>query len=182
MIHNLSSRKCISQNFQFHITAIEKEDVAHIYWMAEQKCRRTIDYLIRYMIFERSAYVFALLFAIYCVYVGNFDTSTYYLPLRLAPPFNINSIFVWLIFWAFQFICGIAYLCGTVIVTMYFVSCYFYLEAFCKHFDYLIELVDAALNQNHHESNDTHTITYQSPLNARKILINAIDQHNKIYE
>lgn len=126
--------------------------------------------MIAFAIFEQSPFVFALFFAIYCNFVGNFNTSTYSLPLKMAAPFNIESIFKWYLFWAFQFICGIAYLCGTVIPTVYFVCCCFYIEALCEHFDHFIESIDAEFRQN------------QDSLDAHKILIKAVNHHNKIYE
>ena len=153
-----------------HFSAIEQKAVAPIYWAAERKCRRFTKQMISFVLFQQTSFVFALFFSFYCIYIGNLDTSTYYLPLRLAPPFNIDSLFKWYLFWVVHFFGGVAYLGGTVIVSVYFVCCCFYLEALCDHFDCLIGEVDAELCQNHHEPN------------ARKLLSNTIDHHNEIYE
>lgn len=153
-----------------YFAAIKERTVASIYWAAERKCRQFAKPMLAFVLFEKTAYAFALLFSIYCICVGNFDTSTYYLPLRLAPPFSIDSIIGWHLFWAIEFACGVAYLCGTVVVTMSFVCFCFYLEALCDHFESLMESIDAEFCQN------------SNSLDARKILIKAVDHHNKIYE
>lgn len=133
-------------------------------------CQRFAEQMLVFVLSQRSVFLFALFFSIYCICVGNFDASTYYLPMRFLPPYHIDTLLGWYPFWALQFICSISYLCGTVVVTMYFVSCCYYLGALCNHFDYHLELVDAEFEKN------------SNPINARKTLINAIDHHNVIYE
>lgn len=150
--------------------------------MAEQKCHKITKQMAAYVLFERSAYISAFFYAIYCNCVGNFDTSTYYLPLRLAPPFNIDSLLGWYPFWALQFMIGVAYLCGTVGVTMYFACCCVYLEALCDHFNHLMESIDAEFQTNPKEPSEPASVNYQKSLNACGILIDAIEHHNKIYE
>lgn len=136
--------------------------------------------MISFGIFQQSSYVFAFFYSIYCICVGNFDTSEYYLPLRLATPFSIDSLLRWYLLWTVQAIGGISYLCGTMVVTSYFVCCYYYLEAFCDHFDYLIESVDAEFGRIGREANEE--FNWKNSLNARKLLSNAIDHHIEIYE
>lgn len=137
--------------------------------------------MIAFVLFQQTAYVFALFFSIYCIHVGNFDTSTYYLPLRLASPFEIDSLFKWYVFWAIQVISAVAYLGGTIIVAVYFVCCCFYLHALCDHFDCLIESIDDELGQKQDASNQ-RTIACKSLVNARKLIWDTIDHHSRIYE
>lgn len=130
-----------------------------------------------FVLYQQSAFVFAFFYSIYCIYEGNLDTSTYYLPLRLATPFNIEqSLFGWYLVWALQFMGGITYMFA-IVVTLHFVCCCFYLEALCNHFDLLIESVDAEFCDNQGEPNDDFIWK-----NARKLFIDAIDHHNTIYE
>lgn len=139
-------------------------------WTAERKCHRLNKQMAAFVLLVQSVFVIALFHSVYCICVGNFDTSTYFLPMKFAPPFNIDSLFGWYPFLAFQFVSSLTYFCGTVVATGYFVCCCFYVGALCDHFDYLIETFDAELREN------------PNSLNARKILINAIDHHNKIHE
>lgn len=127
-----------------------------------------------------SGFLIAFFYPIYCICVGNFDTSTYYLPLKLAPPFNIDSVHRWYLFWALQVLMNLVYGCGTTVVTAYFVCCCFYLGAYCDHFDYLVTLIDAEFDQNQSKSNEQ--VNCRNPLNALKLYSNMIDHHNKIYE
>lgn len=130
-----------------------------------------------FVLYQQSAFVFAFFYSIYCIYEGNLDTSTYYLPLRLATPFNIEqSLFGWYLVWALQFMGGITYMFA-IVVTLHSVCCCFYLEALCNHFDLLIESVDAEFCDNQGEPNDDFIWK-----NARKLFIDAIDHHNTIYE
>lgn len=144
--------------------------MATIYWMAERKCYRIIKRVFPYMLFIQSPYLLAFFISIYCICVGNFDTSTYYLPMKIAQPFSVDSLFGWYTLCAFQFLCVPSYFGGTIIVVAYFACCCIYLEALCDHFDHLIGCVDAEFREN-----------LNSPI-ARKVLINAIEHHVKIYE
>lgn len=149
----------------FDFSAIKHKRLASIYWSAEEKCRRFAKQMIAFVLFQQTAYVSALFMSVYCICVGNFDTSTYYLPLHLAPPFQIDALYKWYLFWAIQVISAVAYLGGTIIVAVYFVCCCFYLHALCDHFDHLIETVDG-----------------ENSINARRVICDAIDHHNKIYK
>lgn len=155
--------------------------MAPIYWTVEQKCRRFTKQMVAFVLFQQASFVFAFFLSIYYIYVGNFDTSTYFLPLRLASPFKIDSLCRWYLFWAYEFIGGITYLGGTVIVSLYFVCCCFYLHALCDHFDHLIESVDDGFRRYRDEANN-RTITSKSSVDARKLLCNTINHHNTIYE
>lgn len=155
--------------------------MASIYISVEQKCRQFTKQMISFVLFQQVSFVFAFFYSIYCIHVGNFDTSTYYLPLRLASPFEINSLFKWYLFWVFEFVGGITYLGGTVVVALYFVCCCFYLQALCDHFDCLIEQVDDELSKKLGVPIEPAIACIRS-LNARKLLSNTIEHHNKIYE
>lgn len=147
-----------------------------MYWNVEQKCRRFAKMMGTFVVLEQTSFIMAVMFSIYCVYIGNFDTSTYYLPLREKPPFNTESLLGWYMFLAIQLCMSFAYVFGVVPAISYFVCNCFYLSTLCDHFDYLIALVDVELKPS-----DRMAI-HKNALNAHKLLSNAIDHHNKIYE
>lgn len=128
---------------------------------------------------QQTGFVFPLFYSIYCICLGNFDTSTYYLPLRTATPFNNDSLLGWYQIYLIQFCAGITYM-FSMVATLYFVGCCFYLEALCDHFDYLIESIDNEFHQDEGASNVD--FVWKNSLNARKHLSNVIDHHNMIYE
>lgn len=151
-------------------SAFEEPSLAPIYWSVERKCQRLSEQMFAFMFFEQLTFVLALLYSIYCVCCGNLDTSTYYLPLKMTPPFNVDSLIGWYPFWVLEFVCSMSYMFGSVVVTVYFVCCCFYLDAFCDHFNTHLESIDAEFRKN------------PNSINARKTLINAINHHHDIYE
>lgn len=167
--------------FFCYFTAIKQKELAIIYWNAEQECRQFNKKMTAFVIFQQTSFIIALLFSIYCISIGNYDTSKYFLPLRVAAPFNIDSLFRWYLFYVLQLTFGFSYILSVISATSYFVCCCFYLNALCDHFDYLIELVEAECDQNHSQSNERAAI-YKSSPNLRKLLSNTVDHHNKIYE
>lgn len=151
-----------------------------MYWNAEQQCRRFIYKFGGFVVFHHAPFIIALLFPIYCVCIGNFDTSTYYSPFRMFVPLSVDSVLRWYLFLIFQISVGNAYVSCVIPTISYFVCCGYYLDALCDHFDYLIELVDDEFVQIKGEC-DCAAIHKRS-LNSRKLLSKAVDQHNKIYE
>lgn len=161
--------------FSFDFPAIEQNELAFIYRNVEEKCRQFTKKLLFFVVFQQTSFIIALAISIYCIHIGNLDTSTYFLPLRVAHPFDIDTLPNWYLFYVLQLTFGITYILSVVAVTSYFVCCCFYLEALCDHFDCLIGMVDAELQSgNYNPSNDQ--------TNARKLLKNTIDHHNNIYE
>lgn len=149
--------------------------------MAEQNCSKYIKKLSVFVLFQTFSIVFAFFFSIYCICIGNVDTLTYFLPLRLAPPFSVATMLGWYSFWLYQFIDIIAFLGGTITAALHFGGYCFYLHALCDHFDYLIRLADDELRQNR-RSKPKEEFEWTRSLIARKHLSNAIDHHNTIYE
>lgn len=137
--------------------------------MVEEKCCQFAEKLGAFVLSQQTAFVFPLFYSIYCICMGNVDTSTYYLPLRIAAPFSIDSLLGWYIFWVFQFITGVTYM-FSVVATLYFVCCCFYLGALCDHFDHLIESLDDEFRQTF------------DVLVVRKRFNDIIDHQNTIYE
>lgn len=178
--HEISEKKLRLLNFLF-FTAMEQKSVSLIYWAAERKCRQFTERMVLLMLYQQFSYVFALLFSIYCICVGNFDTSTYYLPLRIAPPFNVDPVYRWYLFLVLQFISGVTYMATLIASAVHFVCGCYYLAGLCDHFNYFIEMVDAEFRQNRSQANERVTV-FENSLRSRKLLCDAIDHHNKIYE
>lgn len=166
-----------------HFSVIEQEALALKYWTVEQRCRRFTKTMGAFIILEHISFVIALLFSIYSVYTGNFDTSKYYLPLRIAAPFNTGTVARWYAFLFMQLCLLLSYALSVIPVISYFVCCCFYLDAMCDHFNHLISMIDGEFEAKPNDPNDRATAVYcKGSLYARKLLKNAIDHHNKIYE
>lgn len=164
-----------------HFSAADDKKVTFIYWNVEKKCHRFMKRLSPFVVIQQTGYCFALLYSIYNVCVSNFDTSTYFLPLRLATPFNTDTVFKFYLFLMVHLSIGYSYLFCAIPTISYFVCWCFYLNGLVDHFDYLFGLLNAEFEENEDEPNDRAT-AYENSLRARKLLSNAIDLHNKIYE
>lgn len=154
-----------------------------MYRNAEQRCHRFMQKMGGFLVFHHTPFLIALLYPLYCVCIGNFDTSTYYLPFRIAIPFSIASVFKWYLYYVFiQLATANAYIFCVIPAISYFVCCGFYLDTLCDHFDYLIGLVEAEFDQSTSQDPDDHATAHNRALNARKRLSDTVDHHNKIYE
>lgn len=151
------------------------------YWIAEQKSYQYIRKLSIFVFFQTFSIVFIFFFSIYLIWIGNVDTSTYFLPLRLAAPFSTDTLLGWYTFWFYQFVDIIAFLGAAIVTALHFGGYCFYLQALCDHFDYLIQSNDNELNQNRGSGPRQVSATRRSSI-ARKNLSNAIEHHNTIYE
>lgn len=149
--------------------------------MAEQKCYQYINKLWIFVVCESFSIVFTFFFSFYLIWTGNVDTSTYFLPLRLAPPFSTGTLLGWYSFWLYQFLDIVAFLGATIGTALHFGGYCFYLHALCDHFDYLIQSTDDEFAQNQ-DSRPREESARERSLIARKNLSNAIEQHNTIYE
>lgn len=149
--------------------------------MAEQKSYQYIKKLSVFVFFQTFSIVLTFFFSIYYVSIGNVDTSTFFLPLRMTPPFSTDTLLGWYTFWLYQFIDIIAFLGATITAALHFGGYCFYLHALCDHFDYLIETAGYEFLQS--PSNGPRKLsTRRRSSIAQKNLGNAIEHHNMIYE
>lgn len=124
--------------------------------------------------------VVSLFFSIYSVYVGNVDTSKYYLPFRFAVPWNTKPYFGWFMLWFYNLNAGIVYAAVIASVTAYFVCCCFYINGICDHFDLLIYSLEEDLERNQFENDP---IKYQKLCRkVKETLCKAIDSQVKALE
>lgn len=125
--------------FQFISQSVQEPEIYDLYWANEQKCRRITDLIVSYIFYNQLTFAAALFYAFYNVWAGNLDTSTYFLPFSMDIPLNTKVIAGWLVLWLIQFNMSLAYITCMVTITSYFVSCCFYIDTICTHFDCIIE-------------------------------------------
>lgn len=107
-----------------------------MYFSTEQMCRKFTRLMLYYGVFNLSSIVIALNYAIYCMCTGNWDISTWNLPLNNVFPFD-KSFGGWILKWLFQASTFFTYACCMIIPTTYFVCFCRYIVAICKHFEML---------------------------------------------
>lgn len=156
-------------------------ELASVYRNAEQKSQQFTKLLMSSVLFQQISFVIALLLSIYSVCIGNFDTTTYILPLRIAAPFHIDSVYKWYIFFSMQFIFGISYMFSFIPVTSFFVCNCIYLNSLCDHFEFIVRLVNAEFYEQR-SNGEVTTVCCRSPIRAKKLMKNVIDHHDKMME
>lgn len=126
---------CIKTKFASvdnHIHTIEN------YWSTEQKCFRFTRLMVCYGVVNLSPVVIAFVYAVYCMRTGNWDTTTWNLPLNIAFPFEA-TVWGWLLKWSFEISTFFTYACCMIMPTTYFACFCQYIVAICKHFELLVD-------------------------------------------
>lgn len=122
---------------------------------------------------HQSTYVAALFYSIHCIWMGNVDTSTWFLPFHLIVPFDTKTIRGWYLFLLLQFNISLAYIMCMVAITSYFLCSCAYIEAIRDHFTSLIHSIRANVERKEIEKN---------PQKNEKIFQNIKDELNEAIE
>lgn len=155
-------------------------DAYQIYLDVEQKCTIFAKRMLSYIIIHQSMFIFSLCHSIYCLSVGNYDTSTWQLAFKLAVPFSTEKVWKWYILYILQQSFGTAYALSLVPIPIYFFCCCFYIGAICDHFDFLINSIKRKAKELHEEENPF--IRPKITNDIRKLFAETVVIHNKILE
>lgn len=128
-------------------------DIVGNFWKQEQKCQQFTRALFLFVFLDQTAFLAGPIMSIYDMFNGNFDTSTWNLPMKLVVPFNTQSIFGWYSLWFIETNIGIVYSLCVTSITSYFVSCCFYINGICDHFNLLVKSTLNDLKQIQTEKN-----------------------------
>lgn len=125
-------------------------------------------------------FVGAFFYSLYCMHVGNYDTSTWLLPYRLSVPFDTKQIWGWYLLWFFQTNIGFTYSTTQIGISSHFMSCCFYISAICDNFDYLINSMEIEIQDNVKKS--ISNIHHENNGKLARRLSNAVEIHIKALE
>lgn len=151
-----------------------------MYWTSEIKSRRLLKRFLYYGCVHLSTFLPVLITAFTDILNGEFGRSAYDLPFNVVVPFNMESVFGWLITWLYQFIACSLYLVQMITTTACFIGFCQYIMAMCAHFDLLIDSIRSDSKEIHAENNTQ--IQRQMWLNVKAKLQQAIEMHIDIYE
>lgn len=89
----------------------------------------------------------SIIHAIYCMLHGNFDANSWILLFRVDVPYGVSGLSKWLtlLFVEFYSIFGSGFV--NAIVTTYFISLCFYVEAYCKHLQLEFQSINKKIKQ-----------------------------------
>lgn len=163
-----------------HHNAGGEGDISKIHWNNEQKCRNFVRKLCYFIPLNEAVLTLSLLYSIYCVCLGNYDTSKWILQFPLYTPFNKQTVIGWYGEWFIQFTLSFSYATCMSSLTSYFVCCCFYIGTFCDHFDEICRLVKGDADQIQHEKNPRNYQRIYQRLHKRLGL--AVDIHVHLLE
>lgn len=121
------------------------------YEQTEKKSQIITKVLVGLAVSTGVTSVTGLMFALSIVSMlqGNFDTSTWFFPCKIAVPFDTTSILGWymklILFGLYAVFTG--YLVVSTL-TAYFVSCCYYIDACCDHLNLMFSEMDKIVNLN----------------------------------
>lgn len=182
--------------FSPSVTEIE---VMKIYEKNEEKCRKNTKTMGFYIFVNQSTYITASLYSVYCMFSGNWDTTTWPLPFHFAVPFNENTILGWYLVCIAQFSVSLCYALSLISVSSYFFCSCNYIAAICDHFSSLLHSI-AAMFEPEQETNGFENVQKLSCntrrerkhslyaknesklLKAKKQLKHAIQLHLEVFE
>lgn len=171
-------------NYKIWISVANVDEVI-FYSVAEKNCRQLTQLVvIGYSLMSIGLFTVAALYPLYCMQMGNFDTSTWLLPYSLTVPFDTSTIFGWYLFWLVQFYIAIVYAISVACATTYFGSNCLYIIAICEHFDFLIDSIDsdvemANLNSETFPEHESHSLNV---IRLKCKITKTVELQSKIYE
>lgn len=112
----------------------------------------------------------AIFYSIYCILIGNLDTSTWYILYDMKIPIDTTTIIGWYVkLFIFQAPFSVTYGFVFVGIVSHFLSCCYYILAGCEHIYLLIDNLNYKIK----------TITN---IELKSIFIDVIKMHNNIFE
>lgn len=174
--------------WKYHCQLDHEEEVNEIYWETEQKCRKYTFRLGCYVLVHTSVFPISITHALYCLSRGDKDTSAWFMAYPVLLPFDMDTVSGWMMTWACEWCMGLAYTLSVTSVTAYFVSCCFYIDGMCDHFNFMMQSIskEFAKNQLKEKSNvSKHQSNVEDQsflINVRQKLKDAVQLHIRIFE
>lgn len=103
--------------------------------------------------YDESVYVSTFIYSIYCICIGNYDTSTWPVLIEMSVPFDTKTIYGWYLLLFILNSMDIAYLTCLFLAATQFIGYCTYIAAICDHFDLMMQNVQANVEQNLRETN-----------------------------
>lgn len=117
-----------------------------------------------------TCFILSVVHSIFCIWHGNYDTSTWFTAVKFAVPFDTNIILNWYLLLMF---CQVIMLTiATIVSTIisYFVSCCFYINACCKHFRLVCRQIEEKISGDPKKMNKNRIATINEKFNEAAFL------------
>lgn len=127
-----------------------------------------------------QVFVAAFFYPMYCMYIGNWDASTWPLPFNYVVPFDESTVWGWYLMWLIQTNSAISYCLGATSTTSYFMTCCLYIGALCDHFDLFAHSVDVAVIQSEVEIDSVKRMKLRRRIN--EFIVEVVKHHVETLE
>lgn len=107
----------------------------------EQKCRKYAKIASIWVIVNHAMTFAALIYSLYFISIGNFDTSKWILPLDLSVPFGIEHLFGWYSLWTFNLLINFQFGACLAAVIIHFICVCSYIMGICKDINLKIQSI-----------------------------------------
>lgn len=129
-------------------------EIEHLYWAAEQKCRKYTLRIGLYVILHTLEFGVLLIYAFACIAFGIYNPLYWPLFFKMYFPFyEYRNILSWLVAWFAEFNLSFGYSLVMTAVSSYFVSCSIYISAMCDHFNALVQFINRFTNHSRTQPN-----------------------------
>lgn len=159
---------------------IDNTETFNIYWANEQKCRKYTKLLSSYVFLHVSMFIVVLIYALRCIATGVYDTSLWQLFLFTSLPFKSTHLPGWFATWFVQLSMAFVYYGWMTSLTSYFMSCSFYIDTMCNHFNLMLNSISKNVKLYSAEENAVKIEKHRLAINEK--LCKAIEFHIKIHE
>lgn len=133
-----------------------------------------------YVVFHTLEFLIVIFYVIGCVFVGDYDTSSWHLSFKMSLPLDLTNAWSWLAAWFLEFNIAFSYsLCMTADTT-YFMCVCLYISTMCDHFGLL--MLSAKQNIEQNQTEDNLQKYQQNHLQALQYLTKAIQIHVQVFE
>lgn len=155
-------------------------ELNNIYWQCEQKCRKLTIRFGYFVFFHMSALTIVFFYALVCIALGRYDTTSWFLPFFMSLPFDRTKVSGWFMTWIIQFSDAFAYILALTSITSYFVSCCYYINAMRDHLNILINSITTDVERLQMENHPRKTEKIRQQIYPT--LCNVVIFQNRIYK
>lgn len=118
-----------------------------------------------------------MLFHTICrIYIGRFNTSSWPHLFNFAVPFDARSVLGWYLLWFIQFNVDFLHVFCMVFISSYFICCCYYVEGICEHFNFVMQSIKRAVDENDVEK------TAEKCQKIRQKITEAVKIHVEIFQ
>lgn len=184
IIFNFESVSLLHKNLQEIVDETENEEIIRIYRKAEDNCQSFSTFLRKSLLYMGTFGILALamIYSCVCMWQGNYDTSTWYLPYYLYVPFDTSTVFGWYLqLPTTQAIFCYSYTYVSATTICYFVNSCIYIVACCDQLKLMIGIMNEKFTQIPSRVVKKSKVKNKGAIEGRIVMIKMIEFQKRIF-